>query len=422
MQGKRVTHNKSGKTDIRKVKETRMKDSIKTLYGKVYDALIGRHDLWQQMLNIGVVVAIAGAVISIIISIIMENSPIAIGAYIAAAVLAVICLTMSLRAKDVIYAAVLFAILANFILFPIMYFTSGGYHGGMPLWLLLSLVISWLVVRKKILYFIYGLALIFQVSCILYSSYHPEVVVQFEDEQSIAIDVIQSLVFVSLIFGFIIKYMTYAYEKKEKELDQANTELAKMNERITLQSMYTLAKTIDAKDRYTNGHSMRVAKYSRMIADRIGMPEAEAEDLYNMAMLHDIGKIGVPDQIINKNDKLTDKEYYVIKTHPVMGYEILSEMSELNNIGEGARWHHERYDGKGYPDGLKGEDIPLKARIISVADAYDAMTSNRSYRSYMPQATVKSELEKGKGTQFDPMLAGVMIDIMEEDTNYELHE
>jgi putative two-component system response regulator len=186
--------------------------------------------------------------------------------------------------------------------------------------------------------------------------------------------------------------------------------------------MYTLAKTIDAKDKYTNGHSLRVAKYSRMIAQRLQFSEAELEHLYNMAMLHDIGKIGIPDNIINKPSKLTPEEYDVIKTHPVTGYEILSEMPDLEDIGIGARWHHERYDGGGYPDGLKGDEIPLVARIISVADAYDAMTSNRSYRSLMPQDAVKEEIKKGMGTQFDPYIARVMLDIMEEDPNYELSE
>ncbi|MCR4605357.1 MAG: HD-GYP domain-containing protein [Eubacterium sp.] len=303
-----------------------------------------------------------------------------------------------------------------------MYFTSGGYHGGMPLWLLLSLVISWLIIRKKILYIIYGAGLIFQCGCIVYSEHHPESVVLFDSEQAVAFDVIQSLALVSLIFGITIKYLSRAYEQKNRELDAANASLEKSNERITMQSMYTLAKTIDAKDKYTNGHSMRVADYSKMIAQRMDFSDEEIDEIYNMAMLHDIGKIGVPDAIINKNTKLSDEEYDIIKGHPGIGYDILSEMPEMKEVGLGARWHHERYDGKGYPDGLKGEEIPIQARIIGVADSYDAMTSNRSYRDYLPQDVVKNELEKGKGTQFDPEIAEIMLNIMEEDTKYELRE
>lgn len=399
-----------------------MISKIKQTYQRAYAALIGEHDLWQQLLNIAVLIAIVGALISAIISIALKNSPIAIAAFLVTCVFAVFCLILSLKLDDIIYAAVMFCVVANFVLFPIMFFTSGGYHGGMPIWLLLSLVISWVVVRKKILYVIYGLGLVFQSVCILYSESHPESVILFASEHAVAVDVIQSLAVVSLTFGIIIRYQGRAYEKKKQELDEANYYLEMANERITLQSMYTLAKTIDAKDKYTNGHSMRVAKYSKMIAERMGLPAEENEEIMNMAMLHDIGKIGVPDAIINKNSSLSDEEYYIIKGHPVIGYDILSEMPEMREIGVGARWHHERYDGKGYPDGLKGEEIPLPARIICVADAYDAMTSNRSYRSYMPQETVRQEIEKGRGGQFDPKIADVMLAIIKEDTGYELHE
>lgn len=193
-------------------------------------------------------------------------------------------------------------------------------------------------------------------------------------------------------------------------------------ERLSMQAMKTLAATIDAKDKYTNGHSNRVAEYSKMIAKKLGMDEKEQEDIYYMGLLHDVGKIGVPDDIINKTSRLTEDEYTVIKSHPVIGSDILKNISEIPNIGIGARWHHERYDGKGYPDGLVGEDIPEFARIIGVADAYDAMTSNRSYRRFLPQDVVRSEIEKGKGTQFDPKFAEVMISIIDEDTTYQLCE
>lgn len=399
-----------------------IKRKIKRTCKKVYNTMIGERDLWQQLLNIAVVIAIVGSAVSIGISVALNSSPIAIGAFIITCVFAVFCLILSMKSSDVIYAAVLFSIVANFVLFPIMFFTSGGYHGGMPIWLLLSLVISWVVIRKKILYVIYGLSLIFHCGCILYSETHPDVVVLFKSEHAIAIDVIQSLALVSLIFGIIIKYQSRAYEKKQKELDEANFYLEQANERITLQAMYTLAKTIDAKDKYTNGHSMRVAEYSGMIAKRLKLPQEQIDEVINMAMLHDIGKIGVPDAIINKADRLSEEEYNIIKKHPVIGYDILSEMTEMSEVCVGARWHHERFDGTGYPDGLKGEGIPLPARIICVADAYDAMTSNRSYRNYMQQDVVKSEIEKGKGTQFDPKIADIMLAIIKEDKHYELHE
>ncbi len=193
-------------------------------------------------------------------------------------------------------------------------------------------------------------------------------------------------------------------------------------QRLTTQVFQTLAGTIDAKDKYTNGHSVRVAEYSRMIAARLNMSQQEQEDIYYIGLLHDIGKIGVPDEIINKTSRLTDEEYAVIKTHPEIGAEILEHMSEIPDIVIGAKYHHERYDGGGYPDGLAGEHIPLIARIIGVADAYDAMTSNRSYRDVLPQDHVRGEIEKGKGTQFDPIFADVMLRIIDADKDYILRE
>ena len=193
-------------------------------------------------------------------------------------------------------------------------------------------------------------------------------------------------------------------------------------ESLSLHVVHTLAKTIDAKDAYTNGHSERVAAYSKEIARRYGYSDDRQEEIYMMGLLHDVGKIGVPDTVINKPGKLTDEEFAMIKNHPAKGAEILSTVSEMPKLVTGARWHHERYDGRGYPDGLKGDDIPEEARIIAVADAYDAMTSHRSYRDIIPQDHVKSEIEKGMGSQFDEKFARIMLDMIAEDTDYTMHE
>ncbi|MBQ3029531.1 MAG: HD-GYP domain-containing protein, partial [Lachnospiraceae bacterium] len=188
------------------------------------------------------------------------------------------------------------------------------------------------------------------------------------------------------------------------------------------QAMETLAHTIDAKDNYTSGHSTRVAKYAREIAKRMGKDEKTQNSIYFMGLLHDIGKIGIKDDIINKPGRLTEEEFFNIKRHSTIGYDILRDMSEVSDIEKSARWHHERYDGTGYPDGLKGEEIPEYARIICVADAYDAMTSKRSYRDSMPQAKVRDEITKGRGTQFDPRIADVFLKIIDEDTEFRLRE
>ena len=191
---------------------------------------------------------------------------------------------------------------------------------------------------------------------------------------------------------------------------------------LSKQIVQTLAAAIDAKDTYTNGHSDRVASYSREIAKRYGYDEKAQEDIYMMGLLHDVGKIGVPDEIINKPGKLTDEEFASIKEHPIIGDRILKKVSRMPKLAIGARWHHERYDGRGYPDGLKGDDILEEARIIAVADAYDAMTSHRSYRDVLPQEVVRAEIEKGKGTQFDPVFADIMLQMIDEDKDYLMHE
>lgn len=181
-----------------------------------------------------------------------------------------------------------------------------------------------------------------------------------------------------------------------------------------------LAAAIDAKDKYTNGHSGRVAEYAREISRRFGYSAKKQDEIYMMGLLHDVGKIGIPDAVINKPGKLTKEEFDVIKTHPSIGYDMLSKDPEMEKMASGARWHHERYDGTGYPDGLSGKEIPEEARIIAVADAYDAMTSLRSYRDVLPQEHVRLEIEKNKGIQFDPVFADIMLKMIEEDKPYRM--
>ena len=212
--------------------------------------------------------------------------------------------------------------------------------------------------------------------------------------------------------------LNHLQQDLSREVDKKTRE----NEELFLHVVEALADAIDAKDTYTNGHSGRVAAYSREIARRFGYSGQKEKELYMTALLHDVGKIGIPDAIINKPARLTEEEYGVIKTHAVMGAKILNNINELPSLVTGARWHHERYDGSGYPDGLAGEDIPEEARIIAVADAYDAMTSRRSYRNILPRKTVREELIHGRGTQFDPVFADILLAMMDEDTDYRMRE
>lgn len=212
--------------------------------------------------------------------------------------------------------------------------------------------------------------------------------------------------------------LEHEVQKKTQEITAQHEKL----ERISMQIVTALSGAVDAKDTYTNGHSLRVAEYSKKIVCRAGLSRETQDDIYMMGLLHDVGKIGVPDAIINKPMKLTEDEFRIMKNHPVMGGKILENIKDFPKLIIGARWHHERYDGKGYPDGIAGEEIPLEARIIAIADAYDAMTSRRSYRNVLPQETVRTEIEQGKGTQFDPGMTEIVLDMIDEDIDYQMRE
>ncbi len=227
---------------------------------------------------------------------------------------------------------------------------------------------------------------------------------------------------VVVLYVFVLLDLNKTVEKANKrELEFLREEQKDM---LILfdQTSTALANAIDAKDVYTHGHSMRVAEYSQKIAIAADKDEKFCRDIYYAGLLHDVGKIGIPSSIINKSGKLSFEEFAEIKKHPVIGKQILSSISKSPYLSIAANSHHERYDGRGYPEGLKGDDIPEIARIIAVADAYDAMTSKRSYRDPIPQQKVREEIVKGMGTQFDPKFAKIMLHLIDLDTEYMLKE
>ena len=222
----------------------------------------------------------------------------------------------------------------------------------------------------------------------------------------------------------LLKRVRNTIELKRLHRDMASEIRVKTEKlsRAYLQIVQALAASVDAKDKYTHGHSARVAAYAREIARRAGFSPEERDQVYMAGLLHDVGKIGIQDAIINKVTRLTEEEFAAIRTHPGVGAEILQKISDLPELAVGARWHHERYGGGGYPDGLVGEDIPELARIIAVADTYDAMTSNRSYRGALPQEKVRGEIERCRGSQFDPRFADILLEMMDEDKDYRMKE
>ena len=203
----------------------------------------------------------------------------------------------------------------------------------------------------------------------------------------------------------------HTLEIKQKELNIAKQQVQMGNETIM-----AIARTVDAKDENTSQHSQRVSDYSGLIAIEMGLSADECENLRKAALLHDIGKIGIPDRILNKPARLDDDEYEVMKTHVTRGAEILKDFTMVERAAEGAKYHHERFDGTGYPEGLKGYRIPLYGRIIGVADAFDAMTQNRVYRKRLTVDFALNELRKCSGTQFDPDIADIMIKLVKNET------
>ena len=220
------------------------------------------------------------------------------------------------------------------------------------------------------------------------------------------------------VFMLAVAWLTWFIVRTQiqRTLNFQRKELAFAREQVRMgnETILAIARTVDAKDVRTSQHSVRVSEYSVLIAEKLGFSETECENLRKAALLHDIGKIGIADQVLNKPSRLTEEEYVVMKSHVTRGAEILKDFTLVDHVIDGALYHHERYDGRGYVNGLKGEEIPLYGRIIGVADAFDAMTSNRVYRNQMDMDYVIGELERGKGKQFDPGITEIFLQLLRE--------
>lgn len=226
--------------------------------------------------------------------------------------------------------------------------------------------------------------------------------------------------YVVVVAVIVIAYLTWMFIRtqiqKTLRIQRMELEWAKNQLQMGNETILTIAKTVDAKDENTSQHSVRVSEYSVLIAKKLGYSDEACEELRKIAMLHDIGKIGIPDKVLNKPAKLSDEEYEMMKSHVTRGAEILKNFTLIDHVADGALYHHERWDGRGYIHGLKGEEIPLNARIIGIADAFDAMTANRVYRKKLDFEYVLAELKKGRGTQFDPRLVDIMLELIEDGT------
>lgn len=221
-----------------------------------------------------------------------------------------------------------------------------------------------------------------------------------------------------MIAFFTISYVFHHYYESVQKLQQKVEEVKSFNHKF----LTTMAASIDARDHYTSGHSQRVAHWGKEIAKQIGMSPEKVEEVYFGGILHDIGKIGIEDEILNKKGKLTPEEYDKIKQHTVIGYEIIKQAGMFHELLPAIRSHHERIDGKGYPDGLVGNEIPLIARILAISDAFDAMVADRPYRKGLPVEEALQEIRRGSGTQFDEELASYFIHVINKLPREELEK
>lgn len=201
---------------------------------------------------------------------------------------------------------------------------------------------------------------------------------------------------------------------KKYELSSSKTQILQDLSELFYKTIKSIAQALDAKDPYTHGHSMRVTLYSLALARPLNLSDELLEEIEITGLLHDIGKIAIPEKILLKPGKLTDEEFEIIKTHPELGEKLVEGIEKLRVISNWLKSHHEKYNGSGYPEGLKGEEIPLSSRIIAIADTYDAMTSSRSYRSALSHQQAISEVQRCAGTQFDPKLAEIFVNISDE--------
>ena len=306
------------------------------------------------------------------------------------------------------------------IAFTLYAFTGAGNGTGIFWSLLMPIGVSYFVSVK------YGLMLSVYYSvlyCVMfYSPLKENLTSYYTDEFMVRFPLV--FISVSIFTGismvqyhkaalFEIEHTNKLNEEVEKQTKIATDRALKL-EHITEEIVQTLALVIDAKDKYTNGHSFRVSTYSVALAKELGFSEDELAELRWEALLHDIGKIGIPDNILNKPERLTSEEFDVIKSHTEIGGSILAKTSELPGASDTARCHHERYDGKGYPNGLSGTDIPVHARIVNIADAYDAMHSDRIYRKGLNKDLIRAEFIRCRGTQFDPGFLDVFLKLFDE--------
>jgi len=298
-----------------------------------------------------------------------------------------------------------------------------GNNGVGAIWLLLLPLVTMYIIGLSYgfyssLFVVFGLAFLFIVP------YTRDALLQ---RYSIYFLIRYILLYITAFILTTISMYNFHKLRLKQNADHKELEDAVINEHnkvmaISMQTIISISNAVEAKNNLVGKHSLRVAHFSCLLAEQLGWEEAELRQLHTVAMLHDLGKIGVDSSILNKESDLTDEEFEKMKRHTIIGGDILKDFTIIPNVHLGAYYHHERYDGKGYPEGLAGADIPIEARIVCVADAFDAMRYPRGFKECMKPEEIREEFLKGKGSQFDPELVDLFIKICEENDWFSWYE
>jgi hypothetical protein len=320
----------------------------------------------------------------------------------------------SIKKDKIEQAKIVISVILVFIFLPGMFFTNGGAEGGTPVWLLLGAIFISMILEGRFKRIMLLLNACVSIVTWTIGYYYPELIVSYSRGGNY-FDSIAALLIVSIIIYMLFGLNNKMEQVRANEIQSIQGEQKRMK-RLFEQTATAFVSAVEKKDIYVKGNAERVAGYAKRIAEACGKDEQECERIYYAAMLHDVGLIGIPDSVINNENNPSKQDYEMIRQKPLIGSEILSSISEYPYLGEGARYSHERYNGTGYPDGLKGEEIPEIARIIAVADAYVDMTSKKPYREASPGFVARETLVKGSGEEFDPVFSEIMLKIIDEDS------
>ncbi len=383
----------------------------------IYDSTVDIQDRAFIMFSFTVLVALFVAIPS---GLIMREPLIATASTIVGALFFLAYVYYSVKRNKIEQAKIGISVILVFFFLPGMFFTNGGAEGGAPVWLLLGTIYISLILEGRLKAVMLLLNILVTLITWIIGYYRPELVISYSRGGNY-FDTIAALVIVGVIIYMLIGLTKIMEYERKEEAVKREVEQKRM-QRIIEQTATAFVSAIEKRDDLNKGNSRKVAEYAKRIAELAGKDEEYAKKAYYAAPLHDIGMIGIPDSVIRTDEEPKKQDREVMKLKPVISEEILSSITEFPYLSQGARYSHERYDGSGYPEGLKGEEIPELARIIAVADAFVTMTSRKRFRDARPRFLVREAFVKGAGEEFDPVFSDIMVKIIDSETKENISE